>query len=181
MGKPRPHKKKASKSREKSAPSSKPKMNEDPSILLAQATILLQAGQTEAALAIAQRALELATPNSPTHLSAVNSVAEIYVELGEIDVAREHFLHAIEADPNGTIPESQGGGSEKFMWLAQLSELGGVDSVKWFEKGVSSLRHTIQQLEGTNDPEQVATLEEKKREMANALCGVAEIYMTDLS
>ncbi|ODM22681.1 TPR repeat-containing protein [Aspergillus cristatus] len=177
MGKPRPHKKKASKSKS-ALRAGNSKMNEDPTKLLEQATLLLQTGQADEALSVAQRALTLAS-NSP--LSALNTVAEVYIELGEIDVAREHFLRAVELDPNGTIPESQGGGAEKFLWLSQLSEQGGQDSVKWFEKGVSSLRHTIQQLEGTNDPENLATLEEKKRKMANALCGVAEIYMTDLS
>lgn len=181
MGKPRPHKKKASKSKSAlRAGNSTSKMNEDPSKLLEQATILLQTGQADVALSIAQRALELA-PKSSAQLSALNTVAEVYIELGEIDVAREHFMRAVELDPDGTIPESQGGGAEKFLWLSQLSEQGGMDSVKWFEKGVSSLRHTIQQLEGTNDPQNLATLEEKKRKMANALCGVAEIYMTDLS
>lgn len=177
MGKPRPHKKKASKS--KSAPrAGNSKMNEDPSKLLEHATLLLQTGQPDEALSVAQRALEIAS-NSP--LSALNTIAEVYIELGEVDVAREHFMRAVELDPNGIIPESHGGGSEKFLWLSQLSEQGGLDSVKWFEKGVSSLRHTIQQLEGTNDPENLATLEEKRRKLANALCGVAEIYMTDLS
>lgn len=177
MGKPRPHKKKASKSKS-ALRAGNSKMNEDPSKLLEQATLLLQTGQPDEALSVAQRALELAS-NSP--LSALNTVAEVYIELGEIDVAREHLMRAVELDPNGTIPESQGGGSEKFLWLSQLSEKGGLDSVKWFEKGVSSLRHTIQQLEGTSDPENLDTLEEKRRKLANALCGVAEIYMTDLS
>lgn len=179
MGKPRPQKKKASKSKSRAV--SNRKMSEDPTKLLEQATILLQAGQTDAALSVAEQALESAPDNSPIHLFAENTVAEIYVELGEIDVATEHFLRAVELDPEGTIPESQGGGAEKFLWLAQLSEEGGADSVKWFEKGVSSLRHVIQQLEGTNDPESKSVLEEKKRKMANALCGVSEIYMTDLS
>lgn len=182
MGKPRPHKKKASKPKSRAGNSiSNRKMSEDPTKLLEQATILRQAGQTDSALSVAEQALESASANSPVHLFAENCVAEIYVELGEIDVASEHFLRAVELDPDGTIPESQGGGAEKFLWLAQLSEQGGSDSVKWFERGVSSLRHIIQQLEGTNDPEQKALLDEKKRKMANALCGVAEIYMTDLS
>ncbi|KAA8648608.1 ACL4 family protein [Aspergillus tanneri] len=156
-------------------------MNENPSKLLDQATILLQTGQPDGALALAQHALDNAPANSPSHLSALNLVAEIYVELGDIDVAREHFLRAVELDPTGAIPESQGGGAEKFLWLAQLSELGGRDSVQWFEKGVSVLRHVIQQLEGDSSPQEAIELEGKKRKMANALCGVAEIYMTDLS
>ncbi|OGM49058.1 NAD-dependent histone deacetylase SIR2 [Aspergillus bombycis] len=186
MGKPRPHKKKASKSKSKSVLSaggsvSKQKMNEDPSKLLEQATTLLQTGQPDVALPVAQQALELAPANSPAQLSALNIVAEIYVELGEIDVARQHFMRAVELDPTGAIPESQGGGAEKFMWLAQLSELGGKDSVQWFEKGVSCLRQVIQQLEQSPGPAEAIELEEKKRKMANALCAVAEIYMTDLS
>ncbi|KAL4959664.1 uncharacterized protein BDV14DRAFT_193615 [Aspergillus stella-maris] len=143
MGKPRPHKKKASKtkSREKSVLSaggsiSKRNMNEDPAKLLEQATTLLQTGQADAALEQAQQALQSAPANSPAQLSSLNAVAEIYVELGEIELAKQHFLKAVELDPNGAIPESEGGGAEKFLWLAQLSELGGKDSVQWFEKGV---------------------------------------------
>ncbi|GMF73776.1 unnamed protein product [Aspergillus oryzae] len=174
MGKPRPHKKKASKSKSKSVLSaggsvSKQKMNEDPSKLLEQATTLLQTGQPDVALPVAQRALDLTPANSPAQLSALNIVAEIYVELGEIDVARQHFMRAVELDPTGAIPESQGGGAEKFLWLAQLSELGGKDSVQWFEKGVSCLRQVIQQLEQNPGPAEAIELEEKKRKMANAL------------
>lgn len=186
MGKPRTQKKKTSKSRAKSVLGpggsiSKQKMNQDPSKLLEQATTLLQTGRADEALSLAQQALNNAPANSPDQLSAINSVAEIYVELGEIDTAREYFIRSVELDPNGTIPESQGGGAEKFLWLAQLSESGGVESVQWFEKGVSSLRHIIQQFEGKTDSESTAALEEKKKKLANALCGVAEIYMTDLS
>ncbi|KAL4787258.1 hypothetical protein BJX76DRAFT_345739 [Aspergillus varians] len=139
MGKPRPHKKKASKTREKSVLSaggsiSKRKMNEDPTKLLEQATILLQTGEPDAALSLAQQALASAPANSPAQLSSLNAIAEIYVELGEIELARKHFLQAVELDPTGSIPESDGGGAEKFLWLAQLSELGGKDSVQWWEE-----------------------------------------------
>lgn len=187
MGKPKPHKK-ASKTpgREKSVLSaggsiSKRKMNEDPIKLLEQATILLSTGQADAALSLAQQALESAPANSPAQLSSLNTIAEIYVELGEIELARNHFLQAVELDPTGSIPETEGGGAEKFLWLAQLSELGGKDSVQWFEKGVVALRNVVQQLEADHGAAQVLELEEKKSKMANALCGVAEIYMTDLS
>lgn len=186
MGKPKPQKKKSSKSREKpvlgpGGSVSKHNMNQDPSALLDQATLLLQTGQADAALAVAQQALDLAPGNSPSQLPAVNLLGEINVELGEIDTARKHFLHAVELDPNGTIPESEGGGTEKFLWLAQLSEQGGKDSVQWFEKGISALRQILQSLEGKTSMEEVADAEEKKTSLANALCAVAEIYMTDLS
>ncbi|KAJ5380266.1 assembly chaperone of rpl4 [Penicillium cataractarum] len=186
MGKPRPQKKKSSKSRTKSVLGpggsiSKPKMSQDPSTLLDQATILLQTGRADEALPTAQQALDLAADNVAVQLQAVNLLGEINVELGEIETAREYFLRAVEQDPNGSIPESQGGGAEKFMWLAQLSEQGGTDSVQWFEKGVSSLRQTLQALDGKTSAEEVALAEEKKVKLSNALCAVAEIYMTDLS
>ena len=186
MGKPRPQKKKSSKSSKKSVLGpggsvSKTKMSQDPSILLDQATILLQTGRADEALSSAQEALDLAAGNVSAQLQAVNLLGEINVELGEIETAREYFLRAIELDANGSIPEAEGGGAEKFLWLAQLSEQGGVDSVQWFEKGASSLRQTLQSLEGKMGPEEVVTITEKKTKLANALCAVAEIYMTDLS
>lgn len=150
---------------------------ENPSELLEKATILLQTGQAEASLPLAQRVLEL----SPDSLPAVNLIGEIYVELGDIDAARQTFLHVVQIDPEGTIPESQGGGAEKFLWLAQLSEQGGADSVGWYEKGVGALRKIIQSLEQSTQPEDAALCEEKRRKLATALCGVVEIYMTDLS
>ncbi|KAL4920223.1 hypothetical protein BDW62DRAFT_209088 [Aspergillus aurantiobrunneus] len=166
MGKPRPHKKKASKSREKSVLSaggsiSKRKMNEDPTKLLEQATLLLQTGQPDVALSLAQQALESAPANSPAQLSGLNAVAEIYVELGEIDLARKYFLQAVELDPTGSIPESEGGGAEKFLWLAQLSELGGKDSVQWWEEDAENRCETLiteAMLVQPNSPEVLQTL-----------------------
>lgn len=184
MGKPRPQKKKSTKSRSKplgpGGSISQQKMSQEPSILLDQATILLQTGQVEEALGNAQQALELSGEGN-TQLPALNLLGEINVELGEINTAREYFLRTVDLDPNGSIPESEGGGAEKFLWLAQLSDQGGVDSVQWFEKGVSSLRQDLQSLQGRNSPEDVARVEEKKIKLSNALCAVAEIYMTDLS
>lgn len=179
MAKSRPSKK-ASKKRNgtKSTKMSRSKAEEDPSTLLDQATILLQTGQPDAGLSLVERALETAPAGTPVALQALNLVAEIYVELGEIETAREHFMRAVVLDPEGEIPESEGGGAEKFLWLAQLSEEGGADSVRWFERGVTVLRREIQSLEQSGSAEDTA---EKKKKLANALCGVVEIYMTDLS
>lgn len=102
-------------------------------------------------------------------------MAEIHLELGGADKARAYFLQAASLDPNGSIPETQGGGAEKFFWLAQLSEEGGRDSVSWFEKGIVALRNEIA---STSDP---AVKAERRKKLAAALCGVVEIYMTDLS
>jgi tetratricopeptide (TPR) repeat protein len=189
MGKTSQHRKKKSSSERKKSIlngvggsiSKQRKMTENAAELVDKATILLQTGQADAALPFAQRLLELAPANSPTALSALNLIGEIHVELGEVDTAREAFLRAVEIDSEGTISEAQDGGAEKFLWLAQLSEEGGADSVGWFVKGVAALRRIIQSLEQSNDPENSVLLEEKKGKLANALCGMVEIYMTDLS
>ncbi|GAD99372.1 TPR domain protein [Paecilomyces variotii No. 5] len=187
MGKTKPSNKKSPKSREKSVLSagaslqSKQNINEDPATLLDQATVLLQTGHAEAALPLVERALNLVPADSPNALSALNLIAEVNVELGEIDTARQYFQRAVDIDPEGKIPESQGGGAEKFLWLAQLSEEGGKDSVRWYERGVSALRQIIQSLEQSGKAEDLALAEEKKLKLANALCAVVEIYMTDLS
>ncbi|KAJ5388007.1 hypothetical protein N7509_010548 [Penicillium cosmopolitanum] len=189
MGKPRPQKNKSKKSSKSSQKSvlgpggsvSKHSMAQDPSTLLDQATILLQTGRADEALPTAQKALDLAGDNGPAQLPAVNLLGEINVELGDIDTARECFTRAVELDPNGSISESEGGGSEKFLWLAQLSEQGGSESVQWFEKGVASLRQVLQSLEGKTSKEDIENSQEKKTKLSNALCAVAEIYMTDLS
>ncbi|KAM0803819.1 hypothetical protein BDR22DRAFT_789215, partial [Usnea florida] len=156
--------------------------------LLAEAESLLREGRAEDALPLALRALEATstdttptttTTTTTTALPALNLVAEIHLELGDPDSARSHFLHAVTLDPDGQIPTPQGGGPEKFLWLAQLSEEGGQDSISWFERGAAVLRREIaaaqQHPDGKEGPEKL------KKQLAGALCGMIEVYMTDLS
>ncbi|KAK2880694.1 hypothetical protein FQN49_000463 [Arthroderma sp. PD_2] len=184
MAKTRPSKKQSSK-KSKSVlhgtrgMSSRPK--EDPQALFEQATVLLQTGQPDEALPLVERALNNTPSDSPKYLIGLNLVGEIYVELGEIDAAREKFLRAVELDPEGEIDETIDGGAEKFLWLAQLSEEGGKDSVRWFERGVGALKRNLQTLEGKGGDTAEELREGFKKRLAHALCGVVEIYMTDLS
>lgn len=159
----------------------------NPLILCAEVTKSLEENNVEKALILANLALEISSslPDPAAKLPALSLLGEINVLLGDISTAQKHFLEAVTLDPNGTIPEEQGGGAEKFLWLAQLSEVGGAESVSYFEKGANSLRHQIQLILDTpalsNSPENKEILEEKKRKLATALCGIVEVYMTDLS
>ncbi|KAL8992397.1 MAG: hypothetical protein Q9188_007597 [Gyalolechia gomerana] len=146
---------------------------------LAKASELVQTCQADEALAIALQALHQLKPENGNYTSealpALNLVAEINLELGDAETARDFFSKAAQLDSDGSIPESQGGGAEKFLWLAQLSEHGGHDSVSWFEKGIIRLRSEVT---SASDP---AVKVQRRKKLAAALCGVVEIYMTDLS
>ena len=157
----------------------KPKAS--PEALLIQAAALLQTSQPEDALVAARRALNLLQPTSePTlaALPALNLLGEINIELGDPDSAKEAFQVAVALDQEG-----EHDGAEKFLWLAQLNEEGGAESVRWFEKGIEVLKREIEGLESklVKNAEVTEALEEKKQKTATALCGIAEVYMTDLS
>ncbi|KAF2842400.1 hypothetical protein M501DRAFT_998683 [Patellaria atrata CBS 101060] len=183
MAKTRPKSK--SKSKSKNKHKIEPDRPEDAPSLLTRATSLLQTSQPAEALPLAQRALSLLQPTSaptPAALPALTLLGEINVELGDIDAARGHFSAAAEMDPDGGL-----GGADKFLWLAQLCEEGGREAVGWFERGAGALRREIGVLEGNSRKGKRADgvleegLETKKRKLADALCGVVEVYMTDLS
>lgn len=168
-----------------------------PTQLVNEATSFLHTGDPEAALPLALRALVLtqsnpisipaAQPNSNSNpanpvresLPALKILAEINLELGDAEAARAYFLQAVDVDPEGEIAEDEGGGPEKFLWLAQLCEEGGEESVRWFERGAGVLRRAIAMAEQKGGD--LEGLEEKRKKLARALCGIIEVYMTDLS
>ncbi|KAG7134677.1 assembly chaperone of rpl4 like protein [Verticillium longisporum] len=156
----------------------------DPKVLLEAASAKLEEGDLENALGAATAALQATGPGGELELLCTNMIGQIYVEAGEIDDARAAFTRAVALDSDGSADEARGGGPEKFLWLAQLSEDGGQDSVRWFERGAAALRAQIRALDetaGRRTAEQEALLEARKRRLAGTLCGVAEVYMTDLS
>ncbi|KAK6006473.1 hypothetical protein QM012_006883 [Aureobasidium pullulans] len=169
----------------KSPKSSSAPPKESPEQLYDLAIQCVETSEPEQALEHAQNLLvlvrRLQTPNAV--LPALNLLGEICIELGDADAARDYFMQAVEADPQGTIPEAVGGGAEKFLWMAQLCEEGGAASVSWFERGASVLKREIAELEAMTNRDETAEvqLEEKRGKLANALCGVVEVYMTDLS
>lgn len=171
--------------RAKNAAPQSPAVN--PRELLAKATALLEAGDPEDAAKVARTAYENIGERGRQAGAALSLLGQIHVELGEVDTARDCFAAAVRVDEDGTLPEDLGGGPEKFLWLAQLSEDGGRDSVSWFERGAAALRAQIQQLSERLDSlpqtrdQQETVINEKRRKLADTLCAVAEVYMTDLS
>jgi tetratricopeptide (TPR) repeat protein len=161
--------------------------NESPEQLYAAALTFIEQQQPAEALQQALKLYEIVQNRSVTEaLPALNLLGEISVELGEVDTARGYFEQAVKLDPMGTVGGALADGAEKFLWLAQLAEEGGKHSVAWFEKGAQALQNEIAALESGQatglDEEALLLLRvEKKRKLANALCGIVEVYMTDLS
>jgi tetratricopeptide (TPR) repeat protein len=158
----------------------------DARTLYRDAVTKFEQGEPAAAAKLANEAAESWDERGVTQAAAAYTLlGEIQVELGEMDAAREAFLRATEIDKDGDLPEDIGGGADKYLWLAQLSETGGAESVRWFQKGAAALRGQIQKvLEQSNGVERdadVPILAEKRAKLADALCAVAEVYMTDLS
>ncbi|KAL7914630.1 hypothetical protein GGI35DRAFT_153104 [Trichoderma velutinum] len=151
--------------------------------LIADAETQYEVGNLDEAIALASKALELTGEGGDFELKALNLLGVLNVEDGEVEEARDYFLRAIKLDEEGVLDEKIGGGPEKFLFLAQLSEEGGQDSVQWFERGASALRKQIQTLNdvANKTPEQQAALEEMQSKLGGVLCAVAEVYMTDLS
>src|ERR1700744_4883420 len=108
---------------------------ESPEQLYAAALNLVEQSQLDDALETAQKLWKKVQNHGvPERLPALNLLGEISVEQGDADAARGYFEQAVKLDPEGQLPESVGGGAEKFLWLAQLCEEGGQQSVAWFEK-----------------------------------------------
>ncbi|KAG5921989.1 hypothetical protein E4U42_005628 [Claviceps africana] len=159
------------------------KKSQSPESLLRDADTQFEVGNLDAAIALASKALEETGSGGDFELRALNSLGTLLVESGDIEQGRSYFERAVKLDEDGMTDEKVGGGPEKFLFLAQLSEEGGQDSVDWFERGASALRRQIQSLTDLpgRTPEQQASLEEKQQKLGGVLCAVAEVYMTDLS
>lgn len=108
--------------------------------------------------------LEPVIQKDPNDMAALHLLGEALLEQGEPARAYEVLQKCAADDPTG-----QKGGIEKFLWLGQLS--GGREGVAWYDKGLTGLR---EQLSAAPADEQL------KRKAVKALCGVIEIWMTDL-
>lgn len=155
-----------------------PPRAESPKSLVSAATDHLRSEcSPAAALGVVNRALE----QNPNFLPAIELVGEIYIEFGQMDLARSWFEKAVALDPQGTHEDVGGSGPEKFLWLAQLCEDGGKEAVGWYERAVGVLRAWINGVENMSGlTEEMLESRDVKGKLCSALCGMVEIYMTDL-
>ncbi|ORY85717.1 hypothetical protein BCR37DRAFT_391477 [Protomyces lactucae-debilis] len=111
-------------------------------------------------------ALELNANYAPSY----EILGEIFVEQDALPQARIAFQKAIEVAEK---EEDARSGFGKYLWLGQLSEEGGMDSLKYYKMGVKRLIAHIANLPEAQQPPLRARL-------ASAYSAMAELYMTDL-
>lgn len=191
--------------------------SKSPKALVQDAEAAMTQGDVQIALAAAQRAqkaLEDASTGNGTNnivvdgvgLAAVYAlVGEIHLENGDVEEARAALDRSVSLDPEGTLPEALGGGVDKFLYMAQLSEEGGRDSIKWFERGAGALRTLAGRIskqktggkgaavakqskkddDSDDDDDETDELQDEldslNAKLAQILCAMSEVWMTDLS
>ncbi|KAI8082992.1 uncharacterized protein BX664DRAFT_301533 [Halteromyces radiatus] len=112
------------------------------------------------AYAYCEKALQLA----PTDTRILETMGQVEIELEKFADARQHFLQAIQLQPDT--------GYSKYMYLGQLSVE--MEAIGAFQKGVDLMMMEYQQQQ---QEEETAQLLADK--IASALCSMTEIYLTD--
>ena len=149
--------------------------------LLTEAANLFAQSRSDEALPLAEKALRRLEQGEQSSVSGANAtclLAEIQLEAGEAEEARRSFAKAISTDASGDDI-----GADAFLWLAQLSEEGGKESIAYYEKANTILRRQIaRQADLTRaGEEEELEIAEANGKLSEALCSMAEVYMTDLS
>eukprot|EP00123_Amoebidium_parasiticum_P005642 comp16789_c0_seq1/m.15170 comp16789_c0_seq1/g.15170 ORF comp16789_c0_seq1/g.15170 comp16789_c0_seq1/m.15170 type:complete len:351 (-) comp16789_c0_seq1:364-1416(-) len=116
---------------------------------------------------MAHRFCAKALEQEPDNLRALEAMAEIFIEGGDGESAKECLDKAIWLSPNH--------GPSKYLCLGQL--LQGADAVAAYRRGVELLKKDMQAVsEGTEEGDEGML----RRAASSAMCSIAEIYMTDL-
>lgn len=129
--------------------------------------------ELEKAFQHAKKALDI----NPKHLHALDTMASIQMEMGNVESAKNLYEKLIHLSPDE--------GFSKYMCLAQLSS--GIEAVNFYKKGVELM--LIEFNKQSNDKNQPSTSKKDEEEESNgvnkldistAFCSIAELYLTDL-
>jgi len=107
----------------------------------------------------------------PNDTHFIDIYADISLQLGDIDKAKELLLKSIELDPNN--------GASKFMNLGQIT--GGMESVQCYQKGIEIVNNEKNLFLSLNNQntENYVEIRNFNNIIISGLCSIAEIYMTD--
>ncbi|CCG82187.1 TPR domain protein [Taphrina deformans PYCC 5710] len=118
----------------------------------------------------AQDAIVSALNVDANYAPAYELLGEVFAEQEQQPNARVAFTKAIELDA-GSLDATTG--FEKYLWMGQLCETGGEQSIAYYRTGVKRLIAAIAATTEADQPPMRARL-------ASAYSAMAELYMTDL-
>ncbi|KAG0134162.1 hypothetical protein HOY82DRAFT_638496 [Tuber indicum] len=145
----------------------------DESLLIEATALLHESSSPDAAIPLLKKYLET-NPNSP---QALDLLGEAHIELGDTEAAFAAFSQSASLDPEGQTSPA-GTGPEKFLWLAQLSSA--ETAVAYYERGVEIIKRWLSATPTTSSHSVVTAERGLAKKLVSALCGLAEIYMSDL-
>eukprot|EP01088_Endostelium_zonatum_P016828 TRINITY_DN4705_c0_g1_i1.p1 TRINITY_DN4705_c0_g1~~TRINITY_DN4705_c0_g1_i1.p1 ORF type:complete len:351 (+),score=128.40 TRINITY_DN4705_c0_g1_i1:60-1055(+) len=140
----------------------------DVTALLEQAELHLSELQYEQCGEIYQNILK----RDPTNVAALDGIGLLYMELEDMDKAKQAFLESVRVAPMI--------GHEKYLNLGQLTI--GKESVEYYKKGIEVMKGELDKkmrVKGAKTEEEEEDIEELKSSVASAYCAIVEVYMTD--
>lgn len=125
--------------------------------------------QFELAIKFCEKALEIEPANS----RVIETAGNLFAEIGDIDSAKNYFLKAVEVDRDH--------GHEKYMYLGQMAA--GNEAKAYYLKGIEIMKNSLKETTD-NDMENNASIATPNppatmRDVSNAYCALAEIFLTD--
>jgi len=138
-------------------PSDGPKKQKyDATDLLAKVDELVENFNYQLALQFSEKALTL----EPQNTKVLETMGNIYAELGNVDTAKEHYMKAVALEPKE--------GHVKYLYLGQLSQ--GSEALKFYHQAIDIMKATVTEDESSGVG---------NRDISNVYCSIAELYMTD--
>jgi predicted Zn-dependent protease len=114
---------------------------------------------------IALTKIQQALQKYPQNTVLLDLLGEVSMDSGNVQAAKQAFKKSIQLNPQD--------GYTKYMYLAQISE--GKEAIQLFHKGIALLQQMKLSPEKYGIP-----LPKLQSLIADALCSIVEIYMTDL-
>jgi len=132
------------------------KQKYDATDLLTKVDELVENFNYQLALQFSEKALTL----EPQNTKVLETMGNIYAELGNVDTAKEHYMKAVALEPKE--------GHVKYLYLGQLSQ--GPEALKFYHQAIDIMKATVTEDESSGVG---------NRDISNVYCSIAELYMTD--
>jgi len=125
--------------------------------LLTKVNQLIEDFNYELALKFSEKALLI----EPENTTVLETIGNICAELGNSDDAKNYYMKVVKLEPHD--------GHVKYLYLGQLSE--GTEAVSFYNKAIDIMNTLL-----TKDSQNSKV---SPRDISNAYCSLAELYMTD--